>query len=63
MPIAKNVLDIRDRLNLSQQELAEKTGVTQTFISNIEKGFKVPSLEVTKRLADALETTVDELIK
>jgi len=62
MRIAENIAARRAELNLTQEELAEKVGVTQAFISLIEKGFKTPSVEVTKRLADALDTTIDELV-
>ncbi len=62
MRIAENIAARRAELNLTQEELAEKVGVTQAFISLVEKGFKTPSVEVTKRLADALDTTIDELV-
>ena len=62
MGIAKNIIDRRETLDLTQKELADKIGVTQSFISLVEKGYKVPSVEVVKRLADALETTIDELV-
>ncbi|MCK9477960.1 MAG: helix-turn-helix transcriptional regulator [Firmicutes bacterium] len=62
MGIARNVLKCRNALNLTQEELANKVGATQVFISHIEKGYKIPGLELTKRIAEALETTVDELI-
>jgi len=62
MRIAENIAARRAELNLTQEELAEKVGVTQAFISLIEKGFKTPSVEVTKRLADALDTTIDDLV-
>jgi len=62
MRIAENIAARRAELNLTQEELAEKVGVTQAFISLVEKGFKTPSVEVTKRLADALDTTIDDLV-
>ena len=62
MGIAKNLIYFRERRNFTQAELSEKVGVSQTFISKVEKGFKIPGLELTKRLASVLETTVDELV-
>lgn len=62
MRIAENIAARRAELNLTQEELAEKVGVTQAFISLVEKGFKTPSVEVSKRLAEALDTTIDELV-
>lgn len=45
-----------------QIELAKRSGVSQAFISQIEKGERVPTVFVAKRIADALAMTVDELI-
>ncbi len=39
----------------TQKELAEKAGITQEYLSAIERGSRVPSLEVFLLLAKALE--------
>ena len=50
------VREARNRLKprMLQEELAERVGVDQTYISLIEAGKRVPSNEVRDRLADAL---------
>ena len=63
MGIALNLRKLRKKENIFQEELAKKVGVTQSYLSYVEKGYKTPSLEVTKRLADELGVTVDDLIK
>lgn len=45
----------REKLGISQHKLAEQLGITQTFLSEIERGRKNPSLEVFFQLCDALE--------
>ena len=45
----------RERLGLSQHRFAEQLGVTQTFLSEIERGRKNPSLELFFRICDGLE--------
>ncbi len=45
----------RERKGLSQNKLAKQLGITQTFLSEIERGRKNPSLEQFFRLCEALD--------
>lgn len=56
-----NVLVVRTSKGLSQKNLALKCGVSQQAISFIENERKQPSLVVARKIATALECTVDEL--
>lgn len=53
--IRDSIIEIRKSKNLSQKELAQKTGIPQANISKIENGHYVPSIPVLKRLADGLD--------
>ena len=53
---------MRTEKNLSQEELAKQIHVTQTMISQLEKGKKQPSREVAESLADFFEVTLDYLL-
>lgn len=44
----------RERANMTQKELAEKTGIYQADISKLERGIGNPSVSTLKRLADGL---------
>ena len=46
--------EARRRRKFTQDELAAKSGVDQTHISSIETGRRIPSDDVTERLAKAL---------
>ena len=48
----------REAMGLSQHRLAEQLGITQTFLSEIERGRKNPSLEQFFKLCDALDIKV-----
>lgn len=48
----------RESLGLSQHKLAEQLGITQTFLSEIERGRKNPSLEQFFRICGALEIRI-----
>lgn len=52
--IIKALVDARNSLNLTQKELAERTGINQADISKIENGTRNPSLNLLKRLADGM---------
>ena len=52
----------RKKKGLTQEELAEIVGVSQSMINHIEKGRKKPSLDIAVALADEVGVTVDSLI-
>lgn len=53
--LAREIIDLRKRLNLTQKELAEQVGTSQPAIARIESGsYKNISLSFLRRLADAL---------
>lgn len=54
MSILRAMIDARERGNITQKELAEKTGIAQGDISRIENGKGNPSLKTLQKLADGL---------
>lgn len=52
--IIRAMLEGRERADLTQQELAEVTGITQADISRLENGTANPSLRTLKRLASGM---------
>ena len=57
MDIIRAMADARISQNLTQKELAERTGINQADISKLENGTRNPSLKLLKRLADGMEWT------
>jgi predicted transcriptional regulator len=53
--IAEQVADRRQALGLSQRELAELTGTTQSAIARLEAGGRPPRIDTLLRIADALD--------
>lgn len=49
------MIDARKRSNMTQKELAERTGIDQSDISKIETGNANPTLAVLKRLAEGMD--------
>lgn len=60
--MGKNIARIRNKNHLTQEQLAEKIGVSTVFISQIETAVRKPSLETAYKLSTALDTTIDTLI-
>jgi transcriptional regulator with XRE-family HTH domain len=59
---SRRLQERRDALKLSQEELGNKAKMQGTAISHFETGTRKPSFDNLRRLADALETTVDYLM-
>ena len=49
------LIDARKNCNMTQKELAERTGIDQSDISKIERGNANPSLSTLKRLAEGMD--------
>jgi len=53
--IAEQVIAQRRRRGLSQRELAELTGTTQSAIARLESGGRPPRIDTLQRIANALD--------
>jgi predicted transcriptional regulator len=53
--IADQVADRRNAVGLSQRELAELTGTTQSAIARLERGGRPPRIDTLLRIAEALD--------
>ena len=53
--VIRAIVDTRVSLNLTQKQLAERTGINQADISKLENGTRNPSINLLKRLADGMD--------
>ena len=58
MDITRAILDARIKAGMTQNELSEKSGISQADICRLEKGTRNPSIALLKRLAEALDSTL-----
>lgn len=49
-------------LNLSQEQLSERLGISRNFLSSIERGIKTPSLETLIKISNFFNLGIDEFI-
>ena len=52
--VIRAIVDARTSQNLTQKQLAEKTGINQADIIKLENGTRNPSINLLKRLADGM---------
>ncbi|SFM47201.1 helix-turn-helix transcriptional regulator [Methanolobus profundi] len=55
------IKELRARYDMTQEDLAKKVGVRRETIGFLEKGKYNPSLKLAYKVANTLETTIDEL--
>lgn len=61
MSVAEKIRQLRTEVNIGQCELAEKVGVSQSFISQLETGARTGMPDTMQAIADVLGCTYDEL--
>lgn len=60
--IADNMRQIRAKNRISQDELAELSGISQQYICKIENEKVNPSIHILVKIAESLKVTVNDLI-
>lgn len=62
MSLGNNLYNARKKSGLSQEEVAEKLGVSRQTISKWELDETLPDIRQSKRLSDIYKLTLDELV-
>jgi transcriptional regulator with XRE-family HTH domain len=62
MNIGNIISQSRDKNNFSQSDLAEKSNVSRVMIGKYERGEAIPSIDAAKKIADALNVSLDFLV-
>jgi len=61
--LGQNVRQTREEKQLTQERLAEFSGLDPTYISGIERGLRNPGIKNVVKIAKALGLTTSELCK
>lgn len=59
----RNVQRMRCAMNMSQEELAYKASLHRTYVGMVERSERSISLRNAKKIADALNVTIDTLLE
>ena len=55
MDVIRAIVDARTKCHMTQEELAQRTGINQADISKLENGTRNPSVNLLKRLAAGMD--------
>lgn len=61
--VGLNLQALRRAKEFSQEELAHRSGVHQTYLSGVERGKRNPSVALLAKIAAALDADVEELVR
>lgn len=61
--VSRNIQRIRRNKDLSQEEVAHRAAIHQTYLSGVETGKRNPSILVLERIAKALGVDISEIFK
>jgi transcriptional regulator with XRE-family HTH domain len=61
--IGLNLKELRLAKGLSQEELAHRAEVHQTYLSGVERGKRNASVLVLQRIAAALDSDIEDLVR
>lgn len=61
--ICKRIKKFRNEMGLTQEELAEKVGVSRVYIGYVEQGRNSPSLEILEKIAKSLKVKISDLLE
>lgn len=57
------IKEIRLKKNMTQEELSQKSSISESYISELENNLKMPTILTLCKLAEALEVDISELYK
>lgn len=61
--IGLRIRTIRKKSNMTQEQLAELADISVVYVSKLENGQRIPSLETLVDICNALHCTMDEILE
>jgi transcriptional regulator with XRE-family HTH domain len=62
MDLGNNIVQLRKQKNMSRDDLGKEVGTSGAIIGRYERNEMSPSVELAKKIADALEVSLDYLV-
>ncbi len=59
--LGRRIKELRKAKKLSQEDLAERAGISTPYVSQIERGKENPTLDLLFKLTDALKVSLSEM--
>lgn len=61
--LGKKIQKRRKELGFTQEDIADKVGISRAYMGYIEQGRYAPSLEVLEKVAKALKSPISDFFK
>ena len=61
--LSRNMKELRESHNITQEELSEKSGLHRNYISDAERGVRNISLKSLEKIAEGLDVEIADLLK
>lgn len=61
--LGQNIRKIREKKSWTQDKLSERADIHISYVGQIERGLRYPSLKILFRIADALEVKIIDLFE
>ena len=61
--LGRRIREERQKLNLTQEKLSESINVSTTYIGQIERGERCPTLDTLIRISNSLGVSIDYLLR
>jgi transcriptional regulator with XRE-family HTH domain len=61
--LGRNLRRLREAKGLSQEQFADEAGIHRTYVSDLERGSRNPTIRVVERVATALGVTASDILK
>ena len=63
LTMGDRIREARKKLGLTQEQFAEKLDVSVTYVSELERGLKMPSMQLFINLVETLDVSADHLLQ
>lgn len=63
LTMGDRIKETRKKCGLTQEQLAEKLDISVEYVSQIERGLKMPSMQMFIKLVDVLDVSSDYLLR
>ncbi|MBR1822226.1 MAG: helix-turn-helix transcriptional regulator [Clostridia bacterium] len=60
--IGERIRSRRLELNLTQEQLSERVGISSSFVGHLERGEKIPSVSTLYRICASMDISLDYLV-
>ncbi len=60
--IGQRIKYIRTQRGISQEDLAASAGIATTYVGQIERGMRNPTISVLENIADVLDVSIEEIV-